>query len=222
MHYYKFNELNYAVHLPPHLEARNPAILFLHGAGTRGGNIHLMEENPFFRSPSCICDHNSPFIVFAPQCYKDTWFDIFEQLQSFAHMLQEDPRVDPDRIYLVGASMGGYAVWQLAMSMPSVFAAIVPICGGGMNWNAKRISHLPIRAFHGKDDPVVPSVESIMMVDAVNRAGGNATLTLLDNVQHNSWDYAYSSKDLFDWLLLQRKVHFTSDSNSFSSATSFG
>lgn len=101
--------------------------------------------------------------------------------------------------------MGGYAAWQLAMSMPDIFAAMVPICGGGMSWNAKRIAHLPIWAVHGKEDPVVPYGESVYMVDAIHKAGGNARLTLLDGVRHNSWEFAFSHGPLWTWLLQQRK-----------------
>lgn len=189
---------------PMQLLEKNPTILFLHGAGTRGNDVHLLENNPFFCA-KCICAEDSPFLIFAPQCQEDTWFDVFEQLKAFAHLVCADPRVDPERIYLVGASMGGYAAWQLAMSMPDTFAAMVPICGGGMSWNAKRIAHLPIWAVHGKEDPVVPCAESVYMVDAIHKAGGNARLTLLDGVRHNSWEFAFSHGPLWTWLLQQRK-----------------
>lgn len=189
---------------PMHLLEKNPTILFLHGAGTRGNDAHLLENNPFFCS-NYICMEDSPFLIFAPQCREDTWFDVFEQLKAFALLVRADPRVDPERIYLIGASMGGYAAWQLAMSMPDTFAAMVPICGGGMSWNAKRIAHLPIWALHGKEDPTVPYAESVYMVDAIHKAGGNARLTLLDGVRHNSWEFAFSHGPLWTWLLQQRK-----------------
>ena len=101
--------------------------------------------------------------------------------------------------------MGGYAVWQLAMSRPQLYAAIVPICGGGMYWNAAKLKTLPVWAFHGSIDDVVYLEESQKMVNAVNRAGGNAKLTICDNVCHNSWLNAYNSKELFDWLFTQTK-----------------
>ena len=74
----------------------------------------------------------------------------------------------------MGASMGGYGTWQLAMSMPKFFAAIVPICGGGMYWNAGRLINTPIWAFHGAKDPTVLCVESEKMVNHVNALGGKA------------------------------------------------
>ena len=64
--------------------------------------------------------------------------------------------------------MGGYGTWQLAISMPEAFAAIVPICGGGMYWDAGRLKKVPVWAFHGDSDPTVFPEESVKMVNAVN------------------------------------------------------
>ena len=76
----------------------------------------------------------------------------------------------------------------------------------GMKWNAgQRLKYVPIWAFHGKKDTTVFQEESIWMVDAVNKAGGSAKLTLLDDVGHSSWEYAYAHREVYDWLLLHRK-----------------
>ena len=119
--------------------------------------------------------------------------------------------------------MGGYGAWQLAMTMPNYFAAIVPICGGGMKWNTGRLKNIPVWAFHGKEDLVVSVEESIRMVDAVNENGGTAKLTLLDNTGHNSWDYAYAQKQLFDWLLQQENIGTLQfDNKEYSDSKTFG
>lgn len=219
----QFKELSYLLIEPNHLRQKNPAILFLHGAGTRGDDIRLLQENCFFSQESFISREDSPFLVFAPQCHRDTWFDLFEQLRDFAEMVWHHPLVDQERVCLIGTSMGGYAAWQLGMSLPELFAAIVPICGGGMKWNAKRLVHVPVWAFHGKKDQTVPSEESILMVNAVNSAGGNAKLTLLENVAHNSWVYAYSSEELFLWLLQQHNSNVQAEQEQkYSDSVSYG
>lgn len=143
---------------------------------------------------------------FAPLCSRDSWFDVFEQLQDFVKMVAAHPAVDANRLYLVGNSMGGFGSWQLAMTMPEYFAALVPVCGGGMSWNAKRLMNIPVWAFHDKDDKTVPPELSVFMVEKLIKVGGNAKLTMLDNTAHNSWDYAYAQQELFDWMLEQRNV----------------
>lgn len=198
---YEFEGLEYIVSYPSNYNnnAKYPIVLFLHGAGSRGKNITILESNPYF----LITDKNEnfPFITIAPQCYENTWFDIFETLKRFVLFVNKLNFVDTDRIYLMGASMGGYAVWQLAMSMPECFSAIVPICGGGMYWNAGRLANVPVWAFHGQKDTVVLVDESKKMVDAVNNAGGKAKLTIYPEHGHDAWSDTYGSKEVYEWLL---------------------
>lgn len=182
-------------------EKTYPMILLLHGAGARGNDISLHLNYPLFKlGEEMIRDA----IVVMPQCFDDTWFDIFEQLKEFAVYAMEQLNADPCRCYVMGASMGAYATWQMAMSMPERFAAAVPICGGGMYWNAERLKNMPIHAFHGCEDPIVLCEESKKMVDAINKRGGNAKLTLLEGVGHNAWDYAYRDQALFAWLFSKK------------------
>lgn len=201
-----FGKLQYVVKRAGKPEGKNPTIIFLHGAGTRGTDISVLEGNAVFSEKCRISDEDSPFMVFAPLCSRDSWFDVFEQLQEFVKMVAAHPQVDPNRLYLMGNSMGGYGSWQLAMTMPEYFAALVPICGGGMCWNVKRLIQVPVWAFHGKDDRAVPPERSVCMTEKLNRVGGNAKLTLLENTGHNSWDYAFGLQELFDWLLEQKNV----------------
>jgi len=106
-----------------------------------------------------------------------------------------------DRVYLMGFSMGGYGTWQLAMSIPNMVAAIVPICGGGMYWNAGRLMNVPVWAFHGKEDALVYVEESEKMVRAVNKNGGKAKLTIYPECGHDSWSETYKNPEVFEWLL---------------------
>ena len=101
--------------------------------------------------------------------------------------------------------MGGYATWQLAMSMPDCLAAIVPICGGGLYWNASRLANVPVWAFHGAKDPTVLLEESVKMVDAVNRTKGEAKLTVYPENGHDAWSDTFRNPDVFAWLLKQKK-----------------
>jgi predicted peptidase len=142
------------------------------------------------------------------------------------HLLVETivshPSADPERLYLIGLSMGGYATWQLAMSMPEYFAAVVPICGGGMYWDAYRLRDVPIWAFHGDADGVVYVEESKKMVNAVNQAGGNAKLTIYPGVEHNSWTDTYANYEVFEWMLSHRNAHVPVQENKYNDRKKFG
>lgn len=179
-------------------DGKLPLLIYIHGAGSRGNSLSLLEsvgpkhEIEKGRRPDCL------FVM--PQCHKDTWFELYEALLEFIEAVRNDARVDKNRVYICGSSMGGYTVWQLIMSRPEWFAAAIPVCGGGMYWNAARLIGLPIWAFHGSNDGVVLPDESKKMVDAVNNAGGNARLTVYEGVGHNAWSYAFADDKVWDWL----------------------
>ena len=223
MDFLTFENLQYLVRYPANYREgeKYPVILFLHGAGTRGNDINLLAGNCFFQLTAAHEDF--PFVCVAPQCHKETWFDHFETLARFAKMVAESNFADPARLYLMGASMGGYATWQLAISMPEVFAAAIPICGGGMYWDAGRLKNLPIRAFHGDSDPTVLTEESVKMVNAVNKRGGNAKLTIYPNTKHDAWTATYSNPEVFAWLLSNRRGESeTAKDNSYADVKRFG
>lgn len=202
-----FGGLKYIVRYPAEYKKgeKYPVILFLHGAGSRGENVNVLLNNPFFLITENHTDF--PFIVIAPQCHKNNWFELMSELQEFTAEIMDFDFVDRNMVYSIGASMGGYALWQLAMNLPNTFAAIVPICGGGMYWNARRLVGTAIWAFHGDSDDVVFAEESVKMVEKVNAAGGDAKLTIYENTGHDSWSETYSNYNVFRWLLEQKNTY---------------
>src|SRR5206468_3124323 len=110
-------------------------------------------------------------------------------------------KVDPKRVYLTGLSMGGYGTWSLATAYPDRWAAIVPVCGAGNPEKAYRLKHVPCWCFHGDDDKAVPVRRSRDMILALKLAGGQPRYDEYAGVGHNSWDQAYGTPELYDWLL---------------------
>lgn len=201
----KFGKVRYLIHYPKNYRAgeKYPTILFLHGAGTRGTDINVLKENSYFRITG---EHeNFPFITIAPHCDVDTWFDVWETLIDLVNEIRASDFCDASHFYAMGNSMGGYGTWQMGISMPQCFAAIVPICGGGVAWNTGRLKTVPVWAFHGAKDPDVNISESIKMVDGVNKRGGNAKFTVYPDDFHDCWLKVYASGELFDWLLSHSK-----------------
>lgn len=194
--------LNYLEYIPSRRDKKVPIIIYVHGAGSRGTKTSAMAQIGPLNEAANSKLLNA--VIVAPQCHKNTWFDLFHVLTDFIECNINRDIVDKERVYIVGVSMGAYATWQMCMSHPDWFAAAIPVCGGGMYWNAERLKNLPIWAFHGALDNVVLPIESQKMVEAVNKYGGNAKLTLFENDRHNSWDNAFATEDLWDWLLEQK------------------
>lgn len=196
----KLGKLTYLVKYPEGFSesGKYPVLFFLHGAGTRGTSIEPLVNNPFFKITNGM---NLPFVIVAPLCSENTWFDLFEHLTALVKEVARLPYTDEKRIYLTGNSMGGYGTWQLAMSMPEYFAAIVPVCGGGMYWNAWRLKNVAVWAFHGALDKCVFPTESEKMIDIAKQAGTEAKLTIYPEAGHDAWTPTYSNPEVFEWLL---------------------
>ena len=198
---------------------KHPLIIDIHGAGGRNTSLEVIANRGLY---DAIEGKGYGFVVAAPLCRHDSWFDCFETLKRFIdHMIDKD-YIDEDRIYLIGTSMGGYCAWQLALSTPEKFAAIVPICGGGMYWNAARLVDLPIWAFHGAIDTTVLCEESEKMVNAVNKRGGNAKLTIYEGVGHAAWTPTYENQELYRWLLSNTRKATKVSEDDFNNIKKFG
>jgi len=205
--------LNYLLYLPQdydsHSNKRWPLILFLHGAGERGDDLEQVKTHGIPKIVEEVDDF--PFITVSPQCPEDSlWSDHFEVLDALLKEIEENYRVDPGRIYLTGLSLGGYGSWHFATLYPKRFAAVVPICGGGMPMYGfpDRVSVLkdvPLWVFHGAKDETVPLEESQKLVDVLKRSGGNVRFTVYPDAEHDSWTRTYENPELYEWLLKQKR-----------------
>lgn len=179
-----------------------PLLLFLHGAGERGDSLALVKKHG---PPKLIAQGESlPFIVVSPQQAADGWWTPYV-LDGLLDEIIATHRVDEDRVYVTGLSMGGFGTWGLIALNPERFAAAAPICGGGTPRLICGVGQLPVWAFHGADDEIVPLRRSEEMVDALAACGGNVRFTIYPGVGHDSWTRTYADPRLFDWLLEHRR-----------------
>jgi predicted peptidase len=198
------NESKYVLFVPYGYRGDKPypLILFLHGLGECGTDGHKQAAvglGPAVRRRA----KTFGFITIFPQAQHRTWQADSEDARRALAILAEvekEYRVDPRRVYLTGLSMGGYGTWSLAAKYPDRWAAIAPVCGGGNPANAARIKDLPCWCFHGAADRTVPASNSRQMVEALRAAGGHPRYTEYPGVGHNSWDRAYGTDELYDWL----------------------
>lgn len=179
-----------------------PLMIYLHGKSRRGDDLEKLKR---YGPPAMISRGKEfPFIVASPQCpineswNNDTWFI------SLYRELVRKYRIDSDRIYLMGMSLGGSGVWYTARKFPEYFAAIIPICGGGNPRLVCRIKNIPVWVFHGANDRIVPPERSKKMVDALKRCGGKVKLTLLENKGHDLHQVFHDER-IYKWLLKHKK-----------------
>lgn len=202
--------------------ARHPLVIFLHGIGERGSDNTRQLRNGVENFVTAAARAQHPCFLVVPQCPPDaTWSPIrgTKENTPFAETptvpgalliglieeLLEDGAVDPDRVYVTGLSMGGYGTWDLVSRRPELFAAALPVCGGGDPAKAEKLVGLPIWCFHGGADQVVPAERSRQMMAALEKAGADAKYTEYEGVGHDSWTRTYGDSDVLEWLFAQKR-----------------
>ncbi len=209
-------ELNFLMFLPDgyksDVKKKWPLILFLHGAGERGTDVWKATTHG---PAKYIAAHpDFPFILVTPLCPTNEVWSTDKLLALLDDVIKKN-RVDEKRVYLTGLSMGGFGTWNLATAFPEKFAAVAPICGGGDIINVLLASHgyggpekvnalktLPVWAFHGGKDSVVPHEESERMIAELKKAKvAEVKYTLYPEAQHDSWSETYNNPELYEWFL---------------------
>lgn len=206
--------LPYKLYLPPAYDPAStqtyPLLLFLHGAGERGHDLRALVTQGLPKKLEAGDD--LPFIVLAPQCPPDDWWAshskaVIALLDSVMHK----HAVDDGRVYLTGLSMGGFGTWHIASDYPDRFMAIAPICGfpghplQGYPQRLARMTHMPVWAFHGEQDDVVPLSAHKYLVDALREMGGTVRWTTYPDADHDSWTVTYDNPELYDWFLTHQR-----------------
>jgi predicted peptidase len=204
-------EVKYVLFVPLDYKGDKPCplILFLHGAGETFDGKNEGKQAKVGIGPAVEKQAKTfPAFVLMPQAQKRGWQATGEDAARALDILKEvqkNYKIDDKRLYLTGLSMGGFGTWSLAAKYPDKWAAIVPICGGGDVKDAEKIKNIPTWVFHGDADTAVKVDRSRDMVKALKDAGGNPKYDEYPGVGHNSWDKAYGTKELYEWLFKQEK-----------------
>jgi predicted esterase len=210
-------EIPYRLYIPDEAKSGNdlqqkcPLLVWLHGYGEAGENNreHLRWMNLLFG------DKHFPGFVMAYQCptARPTWSDGSrreEQPMTIARTIIDELLasypIDSDRIYVSGVSSGGTGCWQMILRYPELFAAAVPIASSGAEpVDLQPIAHIPIWAFHAREDPESSVIHVRNTVTQLQNIKGKAYLTETTGYTHNCWSAAFGEFRFVDWLLTQRK-----------------
>jgi predicted peptidase len=198
-------------------DRKYPLLVFLHGAGERGtdnesqlkwgGKVLAQavqaKEKCFVIAPQCPPERlwvNTPWAngSYSVDAVKES--DELRKVVEIVKKVSTELPIDPDRVYVMGLSMGGFGTWDLITRHPDLFAAAVPICGGGDPSKAKSIT-AKVWAFHGAADNVVPTRGTQEMIDALRQAKKDPKYTEYAGVGHANWVNAWNEKGLVEWLL---------------------
>jgi predicted peptidase len=202
--------------------ADDVSLPILHGAGERGNDISQLRKKGPWRGPGA-----EQFLHVAPQCPTGChWAEFATEIGELVRFVLDIWPVDRDKVYATGLSMGGFGVWAAASANPGLFAALVPVCGGftppgktsfaALLRSAKNrvnekavepFKYTPVWVFHGRADTTVDVNGSRAVINALRRktrdGQGRFKKTIYADVGHSCWQKAYSSPELYTWLLQQ-------------------
>jgi len=200
--------------------SKYPLVIFLHGSGERGDDNEAQLKWGVRNFATSQNMKLYPSIVIAPQCPEDmTWGNFSyedmtlrdiptQPMKLLIELIQQTIKrmpIDTNRIYITGLSMGGYGTFDALSRYPDLFAAAVPVCGGGDTSKSDSFSHVPMWIFHGALDGAVNPALSRNMVEALTKSGAHPGYTQYPETGHFSWIGAYSDPMMMEWLFSQRK-----------------
>lgn len=203
-----------------------PLVLFLHGSGERGNDnqSQLLHGGQMFLNP--VNQENYPAYVLFPQCPEGISGAYVEPLKTLdpERMPQDPPvsplmqtvmdliyhyrslpTVDPNRIYIIGLSMGAMATYDLVCRYPDVFAAAIPICGSVNPSRLTTAAGVSFRIFHGDADAAVPTKGSREAYRMLRSLGADVEYIEFPGCTHGSWNPAFNYPDFMQWLFDQKK-----------------
>lgn len=193
---------------------RYPLVVCLHGSSAVGtDNVKQVAATlPAQLLSNAENRKKYPAFLFVPQCplgfgwgglpeHPSVDSLVFEAIAA----LEKEYSIDTKRRYVSGYSMGGYGAWHFICTRPEMFAAAVPICGGGDPAYGDKVANIPVWAFHGAKDLNVPVSETRGIIEAMKQAGGNPRYTEFPDAAHNIWAEVTQTTELPEWLFAQER-----------------
>lgn len=228
-----------------------PLIVFLHGSGESGA----VDDNPnngigeqdndkqlthgAQRHQTMVNNGSFPgFVIFpqirrtqqAGQPVQNYWGEgNLLAVRYIIDKLVADYKVDPNRIYMHGLSMGGEGTWIFSSLYPTYLAAMHPMSAAGSNFftgvtaDSARYKHIPIRHAQGGLDGNPTKVQGNTMVQNLRAIGANVRYSYYPNGGHSIWNNEYNKSDFFSWFLSHRKneLWVQNQQSSFCPGASF-
>lgn len=216
----------YRLHIPKNYDCgeKYPLVVYLHSAGFRGND----NEKQLDVLEYAFHNADSPLygaVILAPQLSEGAQW-VNTPCESGTYRVSETPEsvelrtvlqimgyiksfcnIDDDRVYAMGASLGGFGVWDLLSRHGKMFAAGIAVCGGADVTRAASIVDIPVWAFHGSEDKAVSPDGDRLMYACIRKYGGTcARYTEYTGCEHAVWDLVFSDRDVFAWLFQQSRL----------------
>lgn len=201
-------ELKYWLYTPSDPTENMPLIVYLHGGSGKGDDLELItavDGFPKYLRDGQLGDVRAYVIIPQLPSSQKGWANGAAAVYELIQVTVSKFGIDEENISLTGHSMGGTGTWNLALSYPTLFARIAPLSGSVrvQPEYIEKLKNIPVWAFVGSADTIVPPDSSMEFVAALKEAGGNAGITIFGDADHftvPSLTYLDKDIDLISWL----------------------
>lgn len=179
--------------------AAKPLVVFLHGASLCGRNMDKV-----LRYGTIDAVRKGRIIdgyVVAPQNPGGAWKP--DKVMDIVDWAIKNHNVDPNRVYVLGMSLGGFGTMDVAAKYPDRIAAAIAMCGGSTAKDPATLNGLPFWIIHGTADRAVPVSASDKVVAAMKKSDPATPRLHYDRVpgmNHGQPSRMFYLKQTYDWL----------------------
>ncbi len=175
-----------------------PLVIFLHGASLCGNNLNKVRRYGVLDA----IDRGKiiPTLVVAPQNPGGAWNP--KKLNDLLEWLKANYRVDENRVYVLGMSLGGYGTLDFVGTYPEKIAAAMALCGGCSLKNQEGLGKVPLWIIHGTADRAVSINESKKVVNGLQQSGNDQLLRYnwMQGGGHGAPARLFYLQKTYDWL----------------------
>ena len=199
----------YWLYTPSDPTENMPLIVYLHGGSGKGDDLNLItavDGFPQYLQSGQLGDVRAYVVIPQLPSTQKGWVNAAESISELIDHTVSTYKINRNNISLTGHSMGGTGTWNLACTYPSLFARIAPLSGSIRNTPdiIDNLKSIPVRAFVGSADTIVPPDSSKEVIAALKAAGGSAEITVFDGADHfsvPSLTFLDTNIDLIGWLI---------------------
>ena len=199
----------YWLYTPSDPTENMPLIVYLHGGSGKGDDLNLItavDGFPQYLQSGQLGDVRAYVVIPQLPSTQKGWVNAAESISELIDHTVSTYKINRNNISLTGHSMGGTGTWNLACTYPSLFARIAPLSGSIRNTPdiIDNLKNIPVRAFVGSADTIVPPDSSKEVIAALKAAGGSAEITVFDGADHfsvPSLTFLDTNIDLIGWLI---------------------
>ena len=180
-----------------------PLVIFLHG----GVNSDIRRLNSRIRTVnSFYVPENDQYIIASPIKLGYDWSP--KKIQDMLEDIKSNLKIDLDRIYLTGLSMGGRGTFIVASELPDTFAAIMPLSPHHTPYSylplADKVSHIPTFLHHSTNDRTSKFSVANDMFEKLKKINENLVFDI-GNSGHYGWNKIYGNPKNIKWLMSWKK-----------------